>query len=70
MFWVSWASRERDCPLEATSSEEVKAAFVSLLSAACLVIIHSLNMSTDQAFQERSQLCRLWKGAQPTVNND
>lgn len=31
-------SRERDRPLEATSSEEVKAAFVTLLSAACLVI--------------------------------
>lgn len=39
MVWVSRVSRERDRPLEATSSEEVKAAFVSLLSAACLVII-------------------------------
>ncbi len=54
MVWVSRASRERDRPLEATSSEEVKAAFVSLLSAACLVII-PLYMSTDRAFQERSQ---------------
>lgn len=39
VVWVSRVSRERDHPLEATSSEEVKAAFVSLLSAACLVII-------------------------------
>lgn len=54
MVWVSRVSRERDRPLEATSSEEVKAAFVSLLSAACLVII-PLYMSTDQDFQERSQ---------------
>lgn len=54
MVWVSRVSRERDHPLEATSSEEVKAAFVSLLSAACLVII-PLYMSTDRAFQERSQ---------------
>lgn len=39
-WWeVFWVSRERDHPLEATSSEEVKAAFVWLLSAACLVII-------------------------------
>lgn len=70
VFWVSWASGEQDRPLEATSSEEVKAAFVSLLSAACLVIIHSLNMSTNRAFQERSQLCRPWKSAQPTVTKD
>ncbi|KAK5903474.1 hypothetical protein CgunFtcFv8_007252 [Champsocephalus gunnari] len=46
--------QERDRPLQATSSEEVKAAFVWLLAAACLVII-PLYMSTDQAFQERSQ---------------
>lgn len=37
--------------------------------AACLVIIHSLNMSTTQAFQERTQRCRLWKSAQCTINN-
>jgi len=54
VVWVSRVSRERDRPLEATSTEEVKAAFVSLLSAACLVII-PLYMRTDQAFQEWSQ---------------
>ena len=53
---ASRESRERDRPLEATSSEEVKATFVLLLSAACLVIIHPFNMSTGRAFQERSQL--------------
>lgn len=52
--WASRASRERDRPLEATSSEEVNAAFVWLLSAACLVII-PVFMSTGWTFQERSQ---------------
>lgn len=38
--------------------------------AACLVIIHSLNMSTTQAFQERTQRCRrLWVSAQHAVDN-
>lgn len=59
MVWgsrVCGVSRERDRPLEATSSEEVKAAFVWLLSAACLVIIPpALYTTAERAFQERSQ---------------
>lgn len=50
MVWVSRVSRERDHPLEATSSEEVNAAFVWLLSAARLVIIPLLYISADRAF--------------------
>lgn len=72
MVWVSRVSREsreRDHPLEATSSEEVNAAFVSLLSAACLVII-PLYMSADRAFQERSNPTGPRKSAQHTVNKD
>lgn len=52
-WWeVVWVSRDMDHPLQATSSEEVKAAFMLLLTAACLVII-PLYMS--RAFQEKSQ---------------
>lgn len=51
---VHGASRERDRPLEATSSEEVKAAFVWLLSAACLVIIPSICEHRPRVIQGRS----------------
>ena len=52
MVWVSRVSREWDHPLETTSSEEVNAAFVSLLLAVCLVIIpplyeHRLDFSRE-----------------------
>lgn len=69
MVRVSRVSAERDRPSEATSSEEVKAAFVPLQSAACLVIIPlppppppapqpALTVSTDRAFQERPRIGR------------
>lgn len=67
--WVSRVSRERDHPLEATSSEEVNAAFVPLLSAACLVIIR-LYVKTDWTFQKRSQPASPRKSAQHTINKD
>lgn len=80
MVRVSRVRSERDCPSKATSSEEVKAAFVPLQSAACLVIIPllqplppqpALTVSRDWAFQERfPDLAGPQESAQHTVSKD
>lgn len=70
VVWVSWVSGEWGRPLEATSSEEVKAAFVSLLSAACLVIIPPSLWAQTGLSRRDPNSTGPRKSAQHTVNKD
>lgn len=70
VVWVSRVSRERDRLLEATSSEEVKAAFVSLLLAACLVIIPPPPWAQAGFSRRDPNSTGPRKSAQHTVNKD
>lgn len=72
MVWLIGVSRERDHPLQATSSEEVKAAFMLLLllTVACLVIIAPLREHSFAGEIPAKRPTGPRTNAQHTVNKD